>query len=214
MKRSPYTRLQPIHARKRTGDTDTPANIRPPSYQSSLHDQIHRFPSRGPTRRKSPIPGVIRSAKNIVLRLAPHDALRQVGLCDHDSTEALEDLHDCRGGELGCVVDVADIADGGVDPKDVKLVFERYGEAVQRATLRRWKGVEFSCVGESAREEGFGESVCLVGGSCKPLLLILLRRTYQLVNDRGAFRRSVQNTGGGDIPLPIPNRIATQCHTV
>lgn len=156
-----YARLQPIHARKRTWDADTPTDIRPPPYQSSFHDQIHRFAPGGSTRRECPVTGVIRSAENIVLRLAPHDALGQVGFCNHNGAEALKNLHNRRGDELGCVVDVTDIADGGVGSGDIELVFERYGEAMQRTALGWWKRVKFGCVRESTGEERFGESVYL-----------------------------------------------------
>lgn len=156
-----YTRLQPIHACKRARDADTPADISAPPDDCPLHHQIHRLASRGPTRRECSITGIVRSAEYIVLCLAPHDALRQIGLCDHDGAETLENLHQCRGDELRCVVDVADIADGRVDACDVELVFERHGETVQRATLGRREGIEFGGAGESAGEEGFGEGVCL-----------------------------------------------------
>lgn len=160
-KRKTYTRLQPIHAREGTRNANTPADISPPPHQGSLHHQIHHLASRGPTRCECPIAGVIRSAEDVVLRLAPHDALRQVRLRNHDGAEAFENQHKYRGSKLRCVVDVRDIADGRVDTRDAELVLKGHREAVERATLGWWEGIEFSSVGKGTGEEGLGEGVCL-----------------------------------------------------
>lgn len=158
-----HTRLQPVRAHQRARDPYTPANISPPPHQAPTHEQIGRLAARAPARRERDVARVEGAAKDVVLGLAPHYALRDIGLCEYDCAEGGEHLCEDGGWERGGVADIGDVADGGVAAGDMELVFDGYGQAVEGPAVGGGEGVEFCGAGEGGGEEGLGQCVCLRG---------------------------------------------------
>lgn len=63
---------------------------------------------------------------------AHHDTLREVRLGENNGAERLQHL-DERGIVTGRRADTTDVAQGCVESADIKLVFERHGDAMQRS---------------------------------------------------------------------------------
>lgn len=92
-----------------------------------------------------------------IFGLTPHDALREVCLCNYNRPESLEHVDEHR--VLCCgLKGASDVAESGVVADDVELVLEGHGDAVERAYRIAGVGelfVEVGCLLNGVDEHDF-----------------------------------------------------------
>lgn len=104
--------------------------ISAPSEQATLRRNQRPLPARTSPRRKLVIHRMSRQPEQIILRLAPHDTLRQIGL-RNEYDAGISQNPDDFGVRGRRVKRSSDVTETGIIALDVELVFQSHGDAVK-----------------------------------------------------------------------------------